>query len=114
MHGMDLDTGVFGTVTQDRLTADGYVIEGQNEGNITYRRAMMPAPGDVLYVFEISYPAAEAAHFGPVVERMASSFRITSDDAHDAAVPDPSQETGQDGLRELLDAQLRRLREGLP
>ena len=78
MRGMDLDDGDFATVTQDRLSEDSYVIEGRNGGQITYLRGMMPAPGDVRYVFRIAYPAAEADRFGPVVERMAASFRVVS------------------------------------
>jgi hypothetical protein len=114
---MDLGTGVFGTVTQDQLLEDSYVISGLAEGRITYRHALMPPPGDLLYVFEIGYPVAEAETFNDVVERMSASFRIAG--RYEERIPSPQvlgtpPESGQDLIRDLLVAQFRELLERLP
>lgn len=56
---------------------DWAVVSGTYEGGarIFYRRAMLSHGGRVLHMFEIAYPRAAQADFGPVVTRMSRSLR---------------------------------------
>jgi len=115
LHQMDLGTGVFGRITENRLSRYDYILAGQAEDRFTYRRALMPPPGDVLYVFEISYPAAENATFGPVIERMAESFELrTPGGGEDIRVPSEGVDTPSDPVVQMLTDELRALLERLP
>ncbi len=115
MHEMDIGTGVFGRITENRLSRYDYVLSGQAEDRFTYRRALMPPPGDVLYVFEVSYPAAEEATFGPVLGRMAESFGLASEESGETLpAPGATEVSPPDPVLQILTDELRALLERLP
>jgi uncharacterized protein YraI len=119
LRDMDLATGVFGRLTENRLGRSEFILAGVNAGRVTLRRALLPPPGDVLHVFEISYPEAESSLFAAVAARMAASFTVAGGAAVGAGAAgegaaQPVGPAAADPLAELLGEELRALAERLP
>ncbi len=113
LRDMDLSTGVFGRVTENRLEPGAFTLAGVNAGQVTFRRALLPPPGDVLYVFEIGYPEVEADLFAGLAARMAQSFALTG--ARAGAAPAlPGNPAADDPIARLLAEELRALAGRLP
>jgi hypothetical protein len=61
--------------TYATATANWFVLSGRKADAIGYLRCNL-GPADVVGCFDIEYPAAEAARWAPVVERLSRSLRV--------------------------------------
>jgi hypothetical protein len=75
MMADDLASGAYGQVTYQHKGTGWYVLSGYRDGNIYYRKVVVPAGGDTLHVFEIDYPPAQKAAYDSIAARMAKSLK---------------------------------------
>jgi uncharacterized protein YgiM (DUF1202 family) len=75
MMADDLASGAYGQVTYQHRGTGWYVLSGYRDGNVYYRKVVVPAGGDTLHVFEIDYPPAQKATYDSITARMAKSLK---------------------------------------
>ena len=51
------------------------MLSGYRGDNIYYEKVMFSCGGNVVNVFAMAYPAAERAHYDPMVEGIEDQFR---------------------------------------
>ena len=62
-------------ITYRASGSNWFVLSGTRDDRIFYQRYLFSHRSEVINAFEISYPAALAASYGPVVTRMSKSLR---------------------------------------
>jgi len=75
----DLTSSRYGQVTYRRKWADRYVLSGFRQGDVFYRKVIVPAGTDTLHAFEIDYPPEQKATYDAIAARMAKSLDATKD-----------------------------------
>lgn len=125
----DLASGLYEQVTYRRKGADWYVLSGYRQGNVFYRKVIVPAGTDMLHAFEIDYPPQQKATYDTITARMAKSLSAQTDTGVGAgpakidraqtleapppkptnAQPDSAPQPVADDLRSLLRAEFRAL-----
>lgn len=74
MMEQDRSDGGYDKVTYARRGSGWYVLSGYTGGNIFYRKVFLARRGDVVRVFQISYPPSMKRQFDAIVTEMARSF----------------------------------------
>ena len=66
--------GGYDAVTYQRKGTGWYVLSGYKGRDIFYRKVLVQEGGELLSVFEITYPGSQKTAFDPIVSRMAASM----------------------------------------
>jgi uncharacterized protein YraI len=75
----DLASGQYEQVTYQRKAANWYVLSGYRQGNVFYRKVIVPAGTDILHAFEIDYPPRHKSVYDTITARMAKSLSAPTD-----------------------------------
>lgn len=63
------------TITYRAAGKNWLVLSGTRDGRVFYKRHLFSAGNEIVNAFEISYPAALAAAYDPIVARISKSLR---------------------------------------
>ncbi len=112
---MDIGTGVFGRITENRLSRYDYVLSGQAEIALPIAALSCRLRAMSCMSSRSAIPAAEEATFGPVLGRMAESFGLASEESGET-LPAPRRDRGftARSVLQILTDELRALLERLP